>query len=74
MLNVFLCILYSAAGVVLRAFLNGTEAAVKRPKVKVTLNARDLKKFTQEVTTMFKVSDAFDAPCFLCHLMTVCTG
>ena len=46
------------AGVVLRAFLNGTEAAVKRPKVKVTLNPRDLKKFTQEVTTMLKASDA----------------
>ena len=49
---------YIVAGVVLRAFLNGTEAAVKRPKVKVTLNPRDLKKFTQEVTTMLKASDA----------------
>jgi hypothetical protein len=46
------------AGLVLRAFLNGTEAAVKRPKIKVTLNPRDLKKFTQEVTTMLKVSNA----------------
>ena len=47
------------AGVVLRAFHNGTEAAVKRPKTKVTLNPRELKKFTQEVTTMFKASNAF---------------
>ncbi len=45
-----------AAGVVLRAFLNGTEAAVKRPKIKITLNPRELKKFTQEVTTMLKAS------------------
>ena len=53
---------YFVAGVVLRAFLNGTEAAVKRPKVKVTLNPRDLKKFTQEVTTMLKASDARGPP------------
>jgi hypothetical protein len=50
-------IAYFAAGVVLRAFLNGTEAAVKRPKIKVTLNPRDLKKFTQEVNTMIKASN-----------------
>jgi hypothetical protein len=43
---------------VLRAFLNGTEAAVKRPKSKVVLNQRDLRKFTQEVATMLKASDA----------------
>ena len=55
---------YLVAGVVLRAFLNGTEAAVKRPKVKVTLNPRDLKKFTQEVTTMLKASDARGPPAY----------
>ncbi len=54
------------AGVVLRAFHNGTEAAVKRPKVKVTLNPRELKKFTQEVTTMFKASDAHGPHCLSC--------
>ncbi len=51
------------SGVVLRAFHNGTEAAVKRPKIKVTLNARELKKFTQEVMTMLKASDVFPACC-----------
>jgi hypothetical protein len=49
-------IIYSAAGVVLRAFLNGTEVAVKRPKFKITLRPSDLKKFTQEVSTMVKAS------------------
>ena len=71
-----------AAGVVLRAFLNGTEAAVKRPKIKVTLNPRDLKKFTQEVTTMIKASDLLPpAPppegqlSFLsCRVLTACAG
>jgi hypothetical protein len=47
---------HAAAGVVLRAFLNGTEAAVKRPIAKVALNARDLKKFKQEAATMLKAS------------------
>jgi hypothetical protein len=51
------------SGVVLRAFHNGTEAAVKRPKIKVTLNPRELKKFTQEVMTMIKASDVFPACC-----------
>ena len=51
------------SGVVLRAFHNGTEAAVKRPKIKVTLNPRELKKFTQEVMTMLKASDVFPACC-----------
>jgi hypothetical protein len=50
-------------GVVLRAFHNGTEAAVKRPKIKVTLNPRDLKKFTQEVITMIKARDVLPACC-----------
>ena len=75
-------IAYFAAGVVLRAFLNGTEAAVKRPKIKVTLNPRDLKKFTQEVTTMIKASDLLPpAPppegqlSFLsCRVLTACAG
>jgi hypothetical protein len=53
---------YCAAGVVLRAFLNGSEAAVKRPKIKVTLNPRDLQKFKQEVTTMLKASDVPSPP------------
>ncbi|MDP4773085.1 MAG: hypothetical protein NWR85_12615 [Limnohabitans sp.] len=43
-------------GVVLRAFYNGTEAAVKRPRIKVTLNPRDLNNFKREVTTMCKAS------------------
>jgi hypothetical protein len=47
---------YSAVGVVLRAFFNGTEAAVKRPKAKLTLSARDLKMFSKEVQTMLKAS------------------
>ena len=51
------------AGLVLRAFLNGTEAAVKRPKIKVTLNPRELKKFTQEVMTMIKARGVFPACC-----------
>jgi hypothetical protein len=55
-------IAYFAAGVVLRAFLNGTEAAVKRPKIKVTLNPRDLKKFTQEVNIMIKASNLLRSP------------
>jgi hypothetical protein len=53
----------SCAGVVLRAFHNGTEAAVKRPKVKVTLNPRELKKFTQEVMTMLKARDVLTDCC-----------
>ncbi len=53
----------------LRAFLNGTEAAVKRPRAKVTLNARDLKKFTQEVMTMLKASNALVASCLLYRLI-----
>ncbi len=59
---------HSAAGIVLRAFLNGTEAAVKRPKSKVVLNPRDLRKFTQEVATMLKASDALGshARCATC--------
>ena len=65
---------YFAAGVVLRAFLNGTEAAVKRPKIKVTLNARELKQFTQEVTTMIKASDVLDAPCLWYRPLTSCAG
>ena len=65
---------YFAAGVVLRAFLNGTEAAVKRPKIKVTLNQRELKQFTQEVTTMIKASDALDAPCLWCRPLTSRAG
>ena len=56
------------AGIVLRAFHNGTEAAVKRPKIKVTLNPRELKKFTQEVTTMFKASDSHRPHCSSCRL------
>ena len=67
-------IAYFAAGVVLRAFLNGTEAAVKRPKIKVTLNQRELKQFTQEVTTMIKASDALDAPCLWCRPLTSRAG
>ncbi len=51
------------SGVVLRAFHNGTEAAVKRPKIKVTLNPRELKKFTQEVMTMLKARDVFPVCC-----------
>ena len=51
------------AGIVLRAFHNGTEAAVKRPKVKVTLNPRELKKFTQEVMTMLKARDVLTDCC-----------
>ncbi len=51
------------SGVVLRAFHNGTEAAVKRPKIKVTLNPRELKKFTQEVMTMIKARGVFPACC-----------
>jgi hypothetical protein len=51
------------SGVVLRAFHNGTEAAVKRPKIKVTLNPRELKKFTQEVMTMIKARDVVPACC-----------
>jgi hypothetical protein len=51
------------SGVVLRAFHNGTEAAVKRPKIKVTLNPRELKKFTQEVMTMLKARYLFPACC-----------
>jgi hypothetical protein len=58
-------------GVVLRAFHNGTEAAVKRPKIKVTLNPRELKKFTQEVMTMLKASDVF---CQLRRLLTCRPG
>lgn len=46
----------AAAGVVLRAFYEGTEVAVKRPKMKLTLNARDLKRLTQEVHAMHKAS------------------
>ena len=63
-----------AAGVVLRAFLNGTEAAVKRPKIKVTLNPRELKKFSQEVTTMLKASSALRLHCLVCRLLTACAG
>jgi hypothetical protein len=65
---------FFVAGVVLRAFLNGTEAAVKRPKIKVTLNQRELKKFTQEVTTMVKASNALRPPFLLCRLLTACPG
>ncbi len=57
LLLILLQVLFCVPGVVLRAFLNGTEAAVKRPKMKVTLNTRDLKKFTQEVNTMIKASN-----------------
>ena len=46
------------AGVVLRAFKQGTEVALKCPKNKITLNPRDLKSFTQEVTTMARVRRA----------------
>jgi len=60
------------SGVVLRAFHNGTEAAVKRPKIKVTLNPRELKKFTQEVITMIKASDV--SPCLLRRLLTCRSG
>ena len=42
----------------LRAFKNGTEVALKCPKNKITLNPRDLKSFTQEVTTMARVRRA----------------
>jgi hypothetical protein len=63
-----------AASVVLRAFLNGTEAAVKRPKIKVTLNPRELKNFSQEVTTMLKASSALRPPCLFCRLLTACAG
>jgi len=49
---------FAAAGVVLRAFYQGTEVAVKRPKIKLTLNARDLKRLTQEVHAMHKASAA----------------
>ena len=59
------------AGIVLRALHNGTEAAVKRPKIKVTLNPRELKKFTQEVTTMFKASTALRPHCLLCRLKKI---
>ena len=62
------------AGIVLRAFHNGTEAAVKRPKMKVTLIPRELKKFTQEVTTMFKASNALRPHCLFCRLLTACPG
>ena len=62
------------AGIVLRALHNGTEAAVKRPKIKVTLNQRELKKFTQEVTTMLKASSALRPPFLLCRLLTACAG
>ncbi len=58
------------AGVVLRAFKHGTEVALKCPRNKITLNARDLKSFTQEVTTMARVRRArecfrqrFDGAC-----------
>ncbi len=66
---------YSAAGVVLRAFFNGTEAAVKRPKAKFTLSARDLKMFSKEVQTMLKASITLErlnlvVPSFL----TACPG
>jgi hypothetical protein len=43
---------------VLRAFKHGTEVALKCPRNKITLNARDLKSFTQEVTTMARVRRA----------------
>jgi hypothetical protein len=55
-INVLESFIAFCSGVVLRAFYHGTEAAVKRPRIKVTLNPRDLKKFTLEVTTMCKVS------------------
>ena len=43
----------------LRAFLKGTEVAVKRPRVKITLNPQQLKTFTREVTTMLKASGLY---------------
>jgi hypothetical protein len=43
----------------MRVFYNGTEAALKRPKVNVALNARDLRDFEKEVATMFKVNTTF---------------
>ncbi len=42
----------------MRAFKHGTEVALKCPRNKITLNARDLKSFTQEVTTMARVRRA----------------
>ena len=43
------------AGQVLRAFFKGREVAVKRPIVELTLNDRDLKVFTREVSVQAKV-------------------
>ena len=53
----------------MRAFYNGTEAAVKRPRIKVTLNPRDLKKFTMEVTTMCKASTPPHLPSYDCSCL-----
>jgi hypothetical protein len=39
------------------AYMNGSEVAVKSPKVKVALNPRDLRKFEKEVSLQAKVSD-----------------
>jgi hypothetical protein len=38
-----------------QALLGGTEVAVKEPKLKTTLNKRDLEKFIKEVSLMAKV-------------------
>ncbi len=46
------------AGIVHHAYMNGSEVAVKSPKVKVALNPRDVRKFEKEVSLQAKVSDA----------------
>jgi hypothetical protein len=46
------------AGIVRHAYMNGSEVAVKSPKVQVALNPRDFTKFEKEISLQAKVSDA----------------